>query len=297
MKIIASLRIFYGVGFEFFWPIRIDYLTSEYFSINSSTEMQIVDINTAARVWMVLPGKKAAAFRSNLADLFIRVLGGDEKLAAEIKEIGEFQDALPENHPLKPVRESVKRGRGDDECDDWNKKMLMAFMEAQKEERRLQRQQIEDQKDERKQQMDLQRQQINDQREERKQQIELQRLQLELQRQQMEDQKAERAHQMEMFRKMQNQQDGNPVKTRHEIVTSFPHIEDFIKIKLAAALGIDRFCTDQLLEEFQQFSISKNLPYPRSQKKFTTELNTIAAHHGIKYYRNLTCNKAGYRRT
>ena len=186
----------------------------------------------------------------------------------------------------------------------------------QKDERKLQmdlqRQQIEDQKDERKQQIELQRQQILDQREERKQQIELQRLQvenqialqksqLELQRQQMEDQKAERAHQMEMFRQMQsqqqNQQDGNPTKPRHPTVTSFPHIEEFIKIKLVAAIGIDRFCTDQLLKEFQHFSSSKNLPYPESQKKFTTELNTIAERHGIKYYRNLGFNKPGYRRT
>ncbi len=66
--------------------------------------MQIVDINTAARVWMVLPGKKAAAFRSNLADLFIRVLGGDETLAMEIKQIGEFEDSLPDTHPLRAVR-------------------------------------------------------------------------------------------------------------------------------------------------------------------------------------------------
>jgi len=53
---------------------------------------------------MVLPGKKASVFRSNLADLFIRVLGGDEHLADEIKQIGEFQDALPDNHPLRALR-------------------------------------------------------------------------------------------------------------------------------------------------------------------------------------------------
>ena len=66
--------------------------------------MHIVDINTAARVWMVLPGKKASIFRSNLADLFIRVIGGDASLAEEIKQIGEFQDTLPENHPLRTPR-------------------------------------------------------------------------------------------------------------------------------------------------------------------------------------------------
>ncbi len=66
--------------------------------------MQIVDINTAGRVWMVLPGRKASIFRSNLADLFIRVLGGDATLADDIKQIGEFQDTLPETHPLRNLR-------------------------------------------------------------------------------------------------------------------------------------------------------------------------------------------------
>lgn len=58
---------------------------------------------------MLLPGRKASVFRKNLADLFIRVLGGDERLAEEIKEIGEFQDALPDNHPLRAFRDNVPK--------------------------------------------------------------------------------------------------------------------------------------------------------------------------------------------
>ena len=57
---------------------------------------------------MLLPGRKASVFRKNLAELFIRVLGGDERLAQEIKEIGEFQDTLPTNHPLRAFRDTVR---------------------------------------------------------------------------------------------------------------------------------------------------------------------------------------------
>ena len=57
---------------------------------------------------MLLPGRKASVFRKNLAELFIRVLGGDERLAQEIKEIGEFQDSLPANHPLRAFRDTVR---------------------------------------------------------------------------------------------------------------------------------------------------------------------------------------------
>ena len=155
--------------------------------------MQIVDINTAARVWMVLPGKKAAAFRSNLADLFIRVLGGDETLAAEIKEIGEFQDTLPDNHPLKRARGATSDREATTSTSNIesipniaNTMMLMFQRQAddQKEERRqqfeLQRQQIEDQKEERRQQIELQKQQFEHQREERRQQFELQKQQIEV---------------------------------------------------------------------------------------------------------------------
>ncbi len=52
---------------------------------------------------MVLPGKKASIFRATLADLFIRTLGGDPHLANEITQIGEFQDTLPGNHPLRTL--------------------------------------------------------------------------------------------------------------------------------------------------------------------------------------------------
>lgn len=41
---------------------------------------------------MILPGRKASAFRATLADIFIRVMGGDLSLAEEIKEISEFHD-------------------------------------------------------------------------------------------------------------------------------------------------------------------------------------------------------------
>ena len=68
----------------------------------------MVTIDVAARVWMVLPGRKAHIFRCNLADIFIRVLGGDPRLAEQIKEIGEFQDQLPANHPLRAFRDAVK---------------------------------------------------------------------------------------------------------------------------------------------------------------------------------------------
>ena len=67
----------------------------------------MVTIDVAARVWMLLPGRKASIFRNNLADLFIRVLGGDPRLAEQIKEIGEFQDQLPANHPLRAFRDQV----------------------------------------------------------------------------------------------------------------------------------------------------------------------------------------------
>ena len=77
-------------------------------SIFRSTELSVVPIDVAARVWMLLPGRKASVFRKNLAELFIRVLGGDERLAQEIKEIGEFQDTLPTNHPLRAFRDTVR---------------------------------------------------------------------------------------------------------------------------------------------------------------------------------------------
>lgn len=53
---------------------------------------------------MLLPGQKAAEFRRTLADVFIRVMGGDLTLADEIKEISEFHDTLPENHPLRAFK-------------------------------------------------------------------------------------------------------------------------------------------------------------------------------------------------
>lgn len=69
----------------------------------------MVPIDVAARVWMLLGGRKASIFRKNLAELFIRVLGGDERLAEEIKEIGEFQDSLPTNHPLRAFHDTTAR--------------------------------------------------------------------------------------------------------------------------------------------------------------------------------------------
>ena len=154
--------------------------------------MQIVDINTAARVWMVLPGKKAAAFRSNLADLFIRVLGGDETLATEIKEIGEFQDTLPDNHPLKRAhgatsdREATTSASNVESIPNIANTMMLMFQRQFE----FQKQQAEDQKEERRQQFELQKQQFEHQKEERRQHIEDQREerrhQFELQKQQLE---------------------------------------------------------------------------------------------------------------
>ena len=92
----------------------LGHVTLEFFSLNRvsifrSTELRVVPIDVAARVWMLLPGRKASVFRKNLAELFIRVLGGDARLADEIKEIGEFQDTLPADHPLRAFRDAVKQ--------------------------------------------------------------------------------------------------------------------------------------------------------------------------------------------
>ncbi len=70
--------------------------------------MQVVDINTSARFWMVLPGARAARFRSGFAKLFICVLGGSQKLAQEIIHIGEFYDKLPKSHPLNCIKRNVR---------------------------------------------------------------------------------------------------------------------------------------------------------------------------------------------
>ncbi len=64
-------------------------------------ELPIISINTAAVIWMVLPGKPAAIFRKTIADIFIRVLDGDPRLSDAIRDIGEFNETLPETHPLK----------------------------------------------------------------------------------------------------------------------------------------------------------------------------------------------------
>lgn len=169
----------------FYVHVTTIFLTNENdAAIFRSTETRIVDVNTAARIWMLLPGKKASAFRATLADLFIRVLGGDETLAAQIKEIGEFQDSLPETHPLRAFRQAATVPRQSEAPPPLSSSgidagTLLSFLREQKEDQKeqmtvtrrpfdaqldFQRQLAEEQREFQRQQMTLFQQQIEEQR-------------------------------------------------------------------------------------------------------------------------------------
>lgn len=67
----------------------------------------ILDIRGAARLWACLPGARASAFRSTLADTWIRVFGGDETLVDDIRRNRQIQDNLPRDHPGRAFGEAV----------------------------------------------------------------------------------------------------------------------------------------------------------------------------------------------
>lgn len=67
----------------------------------------VLDIRGAARLWACLPGARASAFRSTLADTWIRVFGGDETLIDEIARNREIQTQLPPNHPGRAFGQAV----------------------------------------------------------------------------------------------------------------------------------------------------------------------------------------------
>lgn len=60
---------------------------------------------------MCLPGARASAFRTTLADTWIRVFGGDESLIEEIRRNRQIQEGLPQNHPGRAFAEAVKEGQ------------------------------------------------------------------------------------------------------------------------------------------------------------------------------------------
>ncbi len=67
----------------------------------------ILDINGAFRLWSVLPGARATAFRTHLINTCIRVFGGDKTLVAEIQQNNEKYHALPINHPGRAFGDEV----------------------------------------------------------------------------------------------------------------------------------------------------------------------------------------------
>ena len=67
----------------------------------------VTDIKGAVMIMNLLPGRAAAVFRQTTADVFIRYVGGDETLIAEVKRNAEVQQALPEDNPMRLCGEAV----------------------------------------------------------------------------------------------------------------------------------------------------------------------------------------------
>lgn len=68
----------------------------------------VTDARGAVTIINFLPGRKAAQFRAQGADVLVRYLGGDETLVAEIKRNRELQEQLPEDHPARLFGEDVE---------------------------------------------------------------------------------------------------------------------------------------------------------------------------------------------
>lgn len=213
----------------------------------SSGEMQIVDINTAAKVWMVLPGKKASVFRSNLADLFIRVLGGDASLAEEIKQIGEFQDTLPESHPLRTVRIQSSTTTGGDPMG-----ALLSFMTHQMETQKADRQQ-----------------------------------QMEFQKSQQEFQKSQQEFQTKLLEHISTIKAPKQIETAASSRASRPKPKNSVDTKDAMARFVrdffdsQRSCTkfsvSNVMYSYAAYARTNNLPTIDTRMKFIRHINNVSS--------------------
>lgn len=68
-----------------------------------SRSSEMVDIRTALRIILLLPGKAAAKWRVRASVLLIRFLGGDLSLVGEVYGLNELQGYLREHHPEHPL--------------------------------------------------------------------------------------------------------------------------------------------------------------------------------------------------
>ena len=64
---------------------------------------EVVDLPTALQIIMLLPGKAAAAIRLKASVLFIRFLGGDLSLIADVYDMNALQEHLAEHWPEHPL--------------------------------------------------------------------------------------------------------------------------------------------------------------------------------------------------
>jgi hypothetical protein len=102
----------------------------------------VVDARGAVTLINLLPGRKAAEFRSTAADVFVRFLGGDESLVAEIRANREAQEALAVQQPDHPARvfgetveaenPALKRKREDLELEERRANVEKTLAEAEK---------------------------------------------------------------------------------------------------------------------------------------------------------------------
>ncbi len=237
--------------------------------------MQIVNIDTAARFWMVLPGKKASIFRKNLADLFIRVLGGDAKLAEEIKVIGEFEDRLPTDHPLSRLH--VKNAEIIQPPVD---NAIISILELQREQLNMQRQQME-------RQFELFRQQIEQDRAEYQRQMEIER-----------ERSSREAHERHLQILDLLKPRNSPRPHHPQLVVDRPatinDVRDFLNLNTTLS-ETGHIMADVLFARFKQYATANGLQRPAKRNSFTLLIKPLKAEFHMTYCRNIGQNSCAYR--
>jgi hypothetical protein len=74
----------------------------------------VTDIKGLIEMLLLVPGQRAMKFRSGVAEIFLRFIGGDLSLIEKIRTLNDMQQQLPPDNPATAFGEHIKRQREDD---------------------------------------------------------------------------------------------------------------------------------------------------------------------------------------
>ena len=78
------------------------------FSGQGQRPTPVTDVRGAVMIINVLPGPAAAKFRFTIADVFVRFMGGDDNMIAQLKKNKEIQQSISSSDPMRIFGEAVE---------------------------------------------------------------------------------------------------------------------------------------------------------------------------------------------